>query len=232
MPEAGTLTLVATPIGNLGDWCGRASEALAAAGCLACEDTRVTGGLLRKLDLPRPERLLSYREENEHQVAGELTQLLQNGVNVVLMSDAGTPAVSDPGFRVVRECRRRGLPVTAVPGPCAAVTALAVSGLPSDGFLFAGFLPPKTAARKRFFQWHRDCEYTLVLYESCHRIGKCLRDIVDVLGPARCLSVARELTKRHETVHTGTAESVSQAVASRSQKGEFVILIAKDGFQL
>lgn len=231
-PTPGTLTLVATPIGNLGDWPRRATDALARAGCLACEDTRVAGALLAKLELPRPERLLSYREENEREVAAELAALLESGVHVVLMADAGTPAISDPGFRLVRECRRRDLPVTAVPGPCAAVTALALSGLPSDGFLYAGFLPPKRAARKRFFERYREFEYTLVLYESCHRIGKCLADIVEVLGPDRCLSVARELTKRHETVHTGPAAKVADAVATRSKKGEFVIVIAKQGFAL
>jgi len=229
---AGRLTLVATPIGNLGDWSERAESALREAACIACEDTRVAGKLLAKRDIDPAGRLLSYREENERALAPNLADRIADGARVALLADAGTPTLSDPGFRLVRECRRRALPVTAVPGPCAALAALSVSGLPSDGFFFAGFLPAKSAARRRFFQAYANFPYTILLYESCHRIGKCLDDLVETLGPERTLCVARELTKLHETVITGDAETVRREVARRSRKGEFTVAIAKAGFVL
>ncbi|MGB0415541.1 MAG: 16S rRNA (cytidine(1402)-2'-O)-methyltransferase [Coraliomargarita sp.] len=228
----GTLTLIAVPIGNLGDISARAVELLGNASCVACEDTRVTGKLLSKLGIETKPELLSYREENEKFLASQIADRLAGGENFALVSDAGTPAISDPGFRLVRECRKRGLPVTSAPGASAAVTALSISGLPSDGFFYAGFLPPKSAARKRFFEAYRDFGYSIVLYESCHRIGKFLDDLVEILGAKRSISVCRELTKLHETVHSGTAADVRERVAKGSQKGEFVILIAKDGFEL
>jgi len=228
----GQLTLVAVPIGNLGDMSTRAIETLRTVGAIACEDTRVTGKLLSKLGIEKTASLLSYREENEKYMASEIADRIEAGEQIALISDAGMPAISDPGFRLVRECRRRSLRVTAAPGVTAATTALALSGLPSDGFLYVGFLPPKKAARKRFFEEKRDFEYTIIVYESCHRIGKFLNDLVESLGGERCISVGRELTKLHETVHTGTAAVVRDRVASGSQKGEFVVCIAKDGFVL
>lgn len=230
--STGTLTLVGVPIGNLGDISERSRQTLLDASCIACEDTRVTGKLLAKFNKESRTELISYREENENRLAGILVDRIAEGEDIVLVSDAGTPAISDPGFRLVRECHRRGLPVTSTPGPTAAATALSLSGLPSDGFLFAGFLPPKSAARKRFLETYEDFNYTIVLYESCHRIGKFLDEVVDVLGPKRCISVCRELTKLHETVHSGPASEVSEKVAKGSQKGEFVVLIAKNGFVL
>ncbi|MGB0184764.1 MAG: 16S rRNA (cytidine(1402)-2'-O)-methyltransferase [Opitutales bacterium] len=228
----GCLILVATPIGNLGDISTRAQEALSQADCIACEDTRVTGKLLAKLGIDSKPELLSYRNENEKNLAQPLAERIAGGQKIVLVADAGTPAISDPGFRLVRACRQLGLPVTAVPGPCAAVTALALSGLPSDGFLFVGFLPPKRAARLRFFNEYQDFEYTIILYESCHRIAKCMDDLVETLGADRAISVGRELTKLHETVHSGPASEVRERVAQASQKGEFVITIAKNGYIL
>lgn len=229
---AGQLTLVAAPIGNLGDVTARAVETLQNADTIACEDTRVTGKLLSKLGIEKSSPLLSYREENEKQMAVQLADRIAAGEQIALISDAGMPAISDPGFRLVRECRKRGLAVTAAPGLTAATTALAVSGLPSDGFLYVGFLPPKSAARKRFFESKRDFEYTIIIYESCHRIAKFLNDLVETLGENRCISVGRELTKLHETVHTGSATEVRERVAKSSQKGEFVVCIAKDAFEL
>jgi 16S rRNA (cytidine1402-2'-O)-methyltransferase len=228
----GQLTLVAAPIGNLGDISVRAIETLRSAGAIACEDTRVTGKLLSKLGIEKEAPLLSYREENETQMAAQLADRIEAGEQIVLVADAGMPAISDPGFRLVRECRKRGLHVTAAPGVTAATTALALSGLPSDGFLYVGFLAPKSAARKRFFEQQRDFDYTIIVYESCHRISKFLNDLVDVLGESRCISVGRELTKLHETVHSGAARDVRERVAKSSQKGEFVICIAKKGFEL
>lgn len=229
--SSGTLTLIAVPIGNLGDISQRAIETLQNASCIACEDTRVTGKLLSKLEIEKPE-LLSYRDENEKFLAGQLADRIAAGEDLTLVADAGTPAISDPGFRLVRECRKRGIPVTTTPGPSAVITALSISGLPSDGFFYAGFLAPKSAARKRFFTEYQDFGYSIVLYESCHRIGKFLNDLVDTLGSDRCISVCRELTKLHETVHTGPAGEVRDRVAKGSQKGEFVVLISKAGFEL
>lgn len=228
----GQLTLVAAPIGNLGDMTARAIETLKTADTIACEDTRVTGKLLSKLGIEKTAPLLSYREENEKHMAVELADRIEAGEQIALISDAGMPAISDPGFRLVRECRKRGLSVTAAPGLTAATTALALSGLPSDGFLYVGFLPPKSAARKRFFESKRDFEYTIIVYESCHRISKFLNELVEVLGEDRCISVGRELTKLHETIYSGAAAQVRDRVASGSQKGEFVVCIAKGGFEL
>lgn len=230
--QPGSLTLVAAPIGNLSDMTPRAIEVLQKATVIACEDTRVTGKLLSKLEIKYEASLISYREENESYMAGELADRMAAGEDIALIADAGTPAISDPGFRLVRECRKRGLPVTTAPGVSAVITALSLSGLPSDGFFYNGFLPPKSAARKRFFEAHREFDYTIVLYESCHRIGKFLNDLVEILGPDRCICVCRELTKLHETIHTGTASEVQARVAKGSQKGEFVVLIAKAGFVL
>ena len=229
---AGQLILIATPIGNLGDLTPRAREQFAAVDCIACEDTRVTGALLAKLELSEKPELISYRDENEQTLAPQLADRIAAGAHIALTADAGMPAISDPGFRLVRECRRRGLTVTAAPAATAVTTALALSGLPTDGFLFAGFLPPKKAARQRFFKKYLDFEYTIVLYESCHRIVKCLDDLIETLGPDRCISLSRELTKMHETVLSGPAREVREAMLRRSQKGEFVLCIAKAGFEL
>lgn len=232
MKESGKLTLVATPIGNLSDITKRSVEALQAATLIACEDTRVTGRLLSKLGIERHGKLVAYHNNNETQMADSLADQIENGEHLALVSDAGTPAISDPGFRLVRECRKRGLPVTTTPGASAAITALSVSGLPSDRFFFAGFLAPKSAARKRFFESNKTCDYTIILYESCHRIEKFLNELIEILGPERCISVCRELTKLHETVLTGPAGEVCEKVINRSRKGEFVVCIAKESFKL
>ena len=231
-PAPGQLTLVAAPIGNLGDMTPRAIETLKTVDSIACEDTRVTGKLLSKLGIEKTSPLLSYREENEKHMALELADRIEAGEQIALISDAGMPAISDPGFRLVRECRKRGLRVSTAPGLTAATTALALSGLPTNGFLYVGFLPPKSAARKRFFESKREFEYTIIVYESCHRIAKFLNDVVEVLGEDRCISVGRELTKLHETVHTVAASKVRDRVAKGSQKGEFVVCIAKHGFDM
>ncbi|MEE2988480.1 MAG: 16S rRNA (cytidine(1402)-2'-O)-methyltransferase [Verrucomicrobiota bacterium] len=228
----GQLTLVAAPIGNLGDMTSRAIETLKTADTIACEDTRVTGKLLSKLGIDKTSPLLSYREENEKHMAIELAGRIELGERIALISDAGMPVISDPGFRLVRECRKRGLRVTSAPGLTAATTALALSGLPTDAFLYVGFLPPKSAARKRFIESKKEFEYTIIVYESCHRIGKFLDELIEILGKDRHISVSRELTKLHETVHTGLASKVRECVKNSSQKGEFVICIAKQGFVL
>jgi len=227
----GHLYVVATPIGNVHDLSERARAILSEADLLACEDTRTTGALLARLGLPH-KTLVAYHEHNERDAAERLAAALASGQSVALVSDAGTPAISDPGFRLVREARRRALPVVPVPGACAFTAALCASGLPSNGFLFVGFLPPKSAARIGFFQKYRAFDYTLVLYESCHRIDKAVGELLDVLGPERVICVAKELTKRHETFLVGPASDVHTALRKTSLKGEFVLLIAPEGFAL
>ena len=228
--SAGHLYVVATPIGNLGDLSERAIETLQGVDLIACEDTRVTKKLLAKLEISCP--CISYREENEKTQALALLKDLQAGKSIALVSDAGTPTLSDPGFRVVRACRNEDVPVVPIPGPCAFTTALCASGLPTNGFLFLGFLPPKASARKRFFEKYQDFEYTIVLYESCHRIDKFLDDLLETLGPDRTLCLAREITKRHETFLVGSAQSVKEQLQKSSKKGEFVIIIAPKSFSL
>jgi len=226
----GCLYLVATPIGNLSDISPRATDVLSGVDLVACEDTRVTQKLFNHLGLHLP--TISYREENEKELAPELATRIANGSMIALVSDAGFPGISDPGFRLVRECRARNLTVTPIPGPTAGISALAASGLPTDRFLFAGFLPPKSAARKRFFEEIRHANHTVVLYESRYRIHKFLDDLVETLGDDRCICVAREITKLHETFHAGLAGVVRQEVYAGSHKGEFSVMIAKAGYQL
>ncbi|HVW20708.1 MAG TPA: 16S rRNA (cytidine(1402)-2'-O)-methyltransferase [Opitutaceae bacterium] len=226
----GHLHVVATPIGNLGDLSERARATLAAADVVACEDTRTTGLLLSRLGIKR--ELAAYHEHNELEAAERLAERIAAGASVALVSDAGTPAVSDPGFRLVRACRRRGLPVVPVPGPCAFAAVLSASGLPSNGCLFVGFLPPKSSARLAFFQRYREFEYTLALYESGHRIAKALDDLASALGGARTICVAKEVTKLHETFWVGPAGEVRAKLAQASLKGEFTLLVAPEGYLL
>lgn len=229
-PLPGHLYVVATPIGNLADLTERARAILGAVDLVACEDTRTTGAMLTRLGLRR--ELTSYHEHNETEAAERLVNLLAAGKAIALVSDAGTPALSDPGFRLVRACRRRNLPVVPVPGPSALTAVLSASGLPTNGFLYVGFLPPKSAARIGFFDQHRAFPYTLALYESCHRIDKAVDEIVTTLGPDRVICVAKEVTKLHEAFFVGPAGAVRDRLAKASLKGEFVLLIAPAEFVL
>ena len=230
IPLPGHLYVVATPIANLADPPDRARAILGAVDLVACEDTRTTGAMLTRLGLRR--ELVAYHEHNELEAAGKLADLVAAGKSVAVVSDAGTPALSDPGFRLVRACRRRGLPVVPVPGPSALTAVLSASGLPTNGFLYVGFLPSKSAARIGFFEKHREFDYTLALYESCHRIDKAVDEIVATLGPARVVCVAKEVTKLHETFLVGPAGEVQARLAKTSLKGEFVLLIAPAAFVL
>jgi 16S rRNA (cytidine1402-2'-O)-methyltransferase len=229
-PQPGHLYVVATPIGNLADLTERARAILGAVDLIACEDTRTTGALLTRLGLRR--ELVAYHEHNETEMAEQLAAQLAAGKSVAVVSDAGTPALSDPGFRLVRACRRRALPVVPVPGASALTAVLSAAGLPTNGFLFVGFLPPKSAARIAFFERYRAFDYTLALYESCHRIDKAVDEIVATLGAARVICVAKEVTKLHETFLVGPAAEVRARLAKTSLKGEFVLLIAPEDFQL
>ena len=229
-PSPGHLYVVATPIGNLADLTERAKAILGAVDLIACEDTRTTGAMLTRFGLHRP--LVAYHEHNETEMAEKLATELAAGKSIAVVSDAGTPALSDPGFRLVRACRRRGLPVVPVPGPSALTAVLSASGLPTNGFLYVGFLPPKSAARIAFLEKHRSFDYTLALFESCHRIDKAVDEIVATLGPERVICVAKEVTKLHETFLVGPAADVQTRLAKTSLKGEFVLLIAPADFVL
>ncbi len=229
-PQPGHLYVVATPIGNLADLTDRARAILSAADLIACEDTRTTGAMLTRLGFHKT--LVAYHDHNETEAADRLADQLAAGKSIALVSDAGTPAISDPGFRLVRACRRRNLPVIPVPGPSALIAVLSASGLPTNGFLYVGFLPPKSAARIAFFEKYRDFDYTLVLYESCHRIDKAVDEIVSTLGDARVICVAKEVTKLHEIFLVGPAADVRTRLAKLSLKGEFVLLIAPKDFVL
>ncbi|MBI5422534.1 MAG: 16S rRNA (cytidine(1402)-2'-O)-methyltransferase [Opitutae bacterium] len=228
VPQPGYLYVVATPIGNLADVTDRARAILAGVDVIACEDTRTTGVLLHRFGLHK--ELVPYHDHNETEAADRLAELVGAGKSVAVVSDAGTPALSDPGFRVVRACRRRNLPVVPVPGASALTAVLSAAGLPTNGFLFAGFLPPKSAARIAFLQKHRDFDYTIALYESCHRIDKFAAEIVEHLGPDRVICIAKEVTKLHETFLIGLAADVQTRLMKGSLKGEFVVLIAPKDF--
>lgn len=217
------LHLVATPIGNAGDISDRARAVLAAADIVACEDTRVTGRLMTLLGISSP--LTAYHDHNAARVRPGLLARLRAGETVALVSDAGTPLVSDPGYRLVRACIDEGLPLTAEPGPSAALTALVLSGLPTDRFLFAGFLPPRAAARRRALGEIAAVPTTLIFYESARRLADCLADMADMLGD-RAAAVARELTKKFEEVRRGGLAELAAAYAVEGPpKGEVTIVV-------
>jgi 16S rRNA (cytidine1402-2'-O)-methyltransferase len=226
--KTGALYLVATPIGNLDDITIRAIKTLQECDLIACEDTRKTRRLLDHVEIST--KTISYHEHNEHQQAIRLAAQIQSGKSIALVCNAGTPTISDPGFRLVRECRSRNLDVIPVPGASACLAALSASAIPSDRFLFVGFLAPKKAARQRFFEQYKNSEYTLIFYESCHRIEKFLDDLLEIFGPDRTVCVAREITKIYETFNIGTLAMVCKNVKKQSKKGEFVILVAKEQF--
>lgn len=214
---------MATPIGNLGDLSPRAAATLATAGLVLCEDTRVTRKLLHHLGLRRA--LRAYHDHNAAEVRPRVLAALAAGTDVALVCDAGTPTVSDPGYRLVREALDLGFEVVAVPGPSALLAALSVAGLPTDRFLFAGFLPARATARRAALAELRPVRATLVLYESAGRLGDCLADAAAALGP-RPAAVARELTKRFEEVRRGTLAELAAAMAAGAPpKGEIVLVI-------
>jgi 16S rRNA (cytidine1402-2'-O)-methyltransferase len=221
----GVFYVVATPIGNLEDFTYRAVRILREANWIACEDTRTTKKLLDHYAIQT--RTLSYHEHNEAARTEDLIAHLLNGETGALVSDAGTPLLSDPGYRIVRAAVEAGIRVEALPGPSALLAGLVVSGLPTDQFHFAGFLPPKQGQRTRLIEALGDEPATLIFYEAPHRILETLDDIAAVLG-ARQVVVARELTKLHEEVLRGTATEIRATLGTRdSIRGEFVVLIAK-----
>jgi len=224
-PRPGILHVVATPIGNLGDLSPRALDTLRTVAAICAEDTRHTRQLLSHYGIERP--LVALHEHNEDALAERIVARLLGGESLALVSDAGTPLVSDPGFRLVRAARAAGLRVTPVPGACAFVAALSVAGLPSDRLAFEGFLPAKSGARRERLAPLASETRTLAFYESAHRIEDTLADMAAAFGDARRAVIARELTKLFETVLDGTLADLRAAIAAdaNQRKGEFVILV-------
>lgn len=219
----GILYLVATPIGNLEDITQRALRILREAGVVACEDTRHTRVLLDRFQIKT--KTVSYHEHNEQERAGELCAMLETGIDVAVVSDAGTPGISDPGFRLVRAAVERGISVVPVPGAAAFVAALVASGLPTDEFYFGGFLPARTHARRARLAEVRRLQATLVFYETPHRIAASLADAREILGEREAV-VARELTKLHEEMARGRLSELAERFESeQAARGEMVLLI-------
>ncbi|HEY2144772.1 MAG TPA: 16S rRNA (cytidine(1402)-2'-O)-methyltransferase [Steroidobacteraceae bacterium] len=223
---AGTLFVVATPIGNLGDLSVRARETLQSCALIAAEDTRHTGILLKHFGIETPQ--LSLHDHNEQLRAVEIIAHLRDGKSVALVSDAGTPAISDPGFELVRAAAAAGMQIAAIPGPCAAIAALSIGAQPTDRFCFEGFLPARGAARRQRLELLRQETRTLVFYESPHRVYETLEDCVVSFGEGRAATVVREATKLHETTYRGSLlELLNIAKADADfTRGEIVLLIA------
>ena len=223
---AGVLYVVATPIGNLADWSARAVSVLRAAHTVYAEDTRHSQTLLNHHDIRTP--LRSLHEHNEQQRVAELAGLLSRGETLALISDAGTPLISDPGFKLVRELRAQGFRVSPLPGPCALIAALSCAGLPTDRFSFEGFLPAKNGPRRERLQALKDDPRTLVFYEAPHRILETLQDAAAIFGAERQAVLARELTKTFETFLDGSLSELATRVEQDSdqQRGEIVLMIS------
>ena len=221
---AGMLYLVPTPIGNLGDISERCRETLAAADFIAAEDTRVTIKLLNHLDIHKP--LVSYYEHNKAQRGGRILDRILAGETCALVSDAGSPAISDPGEDLVRQCAEAGITVTAIPGPCAVITALSISGLPTGRFTFEGFLSMSKKNRQEHLSSLRNETRTMIFYEAPHKLQNTLKDLAETFGPDRPISLCRELTKLHEEVFRTTIQGAMDRYAETPPKGEFVLVVA------
>ena len=217
------LYLVATPIGNLGDISLRALEILRQVDIVASEDTRKTGLLLKHFDIQKPQ--ISFHEHNEQRIGARIEELLKQGQSVAVVTDAGTPGISDPGFTLVRRAIQAEVEFTMIPGPAAFVMALVLSGLPVHSFTFRGFPPRKTVGRQKFFLVDKDAPHTLIYYESPYRLEGFLRDALEVFGN-RAAVIANDLTKMFEKVERGTISTLLSSVEKAKLKGEFVVLIA------
>ncbi len=226
MTNKGKLYLIPTPIGNLGDITRRALEILEEVDLIACEDTRHSGSLLKKLGISK--KLISYHDFNESQRAGQLLENLNSGQSIGVITDAGSPGISDPAYRIVRIAVDNGIEIIPLPGASAIIPALTGSGLPTDRFYFEGFLPHKGAARKKRLGALENMECTLLFYESPHRVLKSLIDIKEVLGN-RQACLAREISKIYEEFIRGTVEEIIEIISNRTIKGEIVLIVA--GFE-
>ena len=220
---SGTLYLVPTPIGNLGDISQRMADTLSGADFIAAEDTRVTVKLLNHLGIKKP--MVPYHRHNCQDMGGVVADRLLAGESCALVTDAGTPAISDPGEELVARCVQLDIPVVAVPGPCALVTALAVSGQPTGRFTFEGFLPMNKKNRRARLEQLRGEERTLIFYEAPHKLAATLRDLADTLGPDRPVSLCRELTKLHEEVVRTTLGAAAERYRDEPPRGEFVLVV-------
>lgn len=216
------LYLVATPIGNLGDISQRALDTLRAVDVVVSEDTRKTGFLLKHFEISKPQ--ISFREDNEQRTLPRIMNLLEEGKSVALVTDAGTPAISDPGFVLVRAAVQAGLVMTAIPGPTALITALVISGLPVHSFTFRGFPPHKRGPRLRFLQVDVASPHTLIFYESPYRLKAFLADALEVYGDRRA-AIANDLTKMFETLYRGTLSELVERMATENLRGEYVVVI-------
>ena len=221
---SGTLYVVATPIGNLEDMSYRAVRILSEVALIAAEDTRHSRRLLDHYAIMT--RLISCHEHNEQERSGELIAKLQAGEDVALISDAGTPAIADPGYRLVRACRLAGLEVVCVPGCNAMIAGLSISGLPTDSFRFLGFLPSKRGPRQKFITQFCAADHTLVFYETPHRLLAALEDLAQLCGPTREVAIGRELTKKHEELFLGTLTAAREHFSQKTVKGELVLMLA------
>lgn len=219
---AGRLIIVPTPVGNLGDMTPRAVECLRGADLVLAEDTRTSSVLMRNFGIDTP--MSSHHKFNEHETVAALADKIESGMTVALVSDAGTPGISDPGFLLSRECRRRGLDVETLPGATAFVPALVSSGLPCDRFFFEGFLPPKKGRASRM-EYLASLDVTFVIYESPLRLERTLRELCGVCGDTRPAAVCREISKLHETIHRGTLAELAAFFALNIAKGEIVIVV-------
>ena len=222
----GRLYVVATPIGNLGDLSPRARDTLATCELIAAEDTRHTGAMLKHFGIVTP--LLSLHDHNEAERASRLVERLRRGASIALVSDAGTPAISDPGFDLVRTAAAAGIEVLAIPGPCAATAALSIAAQPTDRFCFEGFMPAKRAARLARLKPLVQEQRTLVFYESPHRVADMLRDCAAVFGATRAATVAREITKLHESTYRGSLGGLAELASAGGDfaRGEIVLVVA------
>lgn len=221
--DPGKLYLVPTPIGNLGDITERALDILRQVDLIACEDTRHSGRLLKAFDIDKP--LTSYHEFNERARAESIAERIRSGASVAVITDAGSPGISDPAYRVVRAALDLNIEVTALPGPSALLPALTASGLPTDRFLFEGFLPPKGAARRNRLERLSEFAHTIVFYESPHRVIKTLNDMQEVLGN-RPACLAREISKKFEEYVRGDLEQILKRLKGRRLRGEIVLVVA------
>jgi len=219
------LYIIATPIGNLGDITLRAIETLEKVDYLLCEDTRNTGSLLKNLGIKNNPKLISFYDEVEEQKIPEIVKYLESGKKVGLVTDAGTPIISDPGFKLVKKCRSLGLQLTSIPGPSAAINALVLSGLPCGRFSYLGFLSKKDGERKKILEKYKDFDGAKIIYESPFRVVKLIEEIKTIYGDNTQVAVCREMTKKFEEVISGSAIEVSEKISKRQIKGEIVVII-------
>lgn len=223
--KIGSLFIVATPIGNMGDMTERALKTLSDVDVIAVEDTRRSGQLLHNFEISTP--MIAVHEHNERQICDSLLDRIANGESIALISDAGTPLLSDPGYFLVNQARERDIHVVPIPGVSAVITALSVAGLPTDRFVFEGFLPAKSTARQQKLEKLKDDTRTVIFYEAPHRIVEMLKDCLHIFGGQRKVVLARELTKTFETVHGDELEALIPWVEAdnNQQRGEFVVLV-------